>query len=106
MLDKQGQEIRRYHGLSITGRCGRLDYNKSEITEKRLVPNGPLVKYYKGLHVGLDKWDGTDFFLSEKTLWTIITKKTAKALKKNKLTNVRLENLAEIEINQAVFQNA
>lgn len=107
VLDKKGQEIQEgYHGLSITGRCGKIDYNKSEIIEKLLVPNGPLVKYYKGLHIGWDEWDGTDFFLSEKTLWTIITKTAAEALKKNRLTNIRLENLAEIETDYSTVQVA
>lgn len=106
VLGKQGQEISGYHGLSITGRCGKINYNKSEIIEKRLVPNGPLVKYYKGLHIGLDEWDGTDFFLPEKTLWTIITKTAAEALKKNKLTNIKFENLLEIETDYSTVQVA
>lgn len=97
VLDKQGHEINNYYGLSITGRCGPIDYSKSEIIEKRLVPHGPLCKYYKGLPVGLDKWDGSDFFLPEKNFGTIITDKAAKVLKKRKLTNISLENLAEIE---------
>jgi hypothetical protein len=97
VLDKQGQEIQGYYGLSITGRCGKIDYSKSEIIEKRLVPNGPLGKYYKGLHIGLDKWDGSDFFIPEKYLGTIITSKTADILKKSQLTNIKLQNLAEIE---------
>jgi hypothetical protein len=105
VLDKKGQEIQGYHGLSITGRCGRIDYNKSEIIEKRLVPNGPLGKYYKGLHVGLDEWDGSDFFLPEKYFGIIITSKAAEVLKKNNLTNIKLKNLAEIEISEFDVQN-
>ena len=98
VLDKKDLEIQGYHGLSITGRCGKIDYGKSRIIEKRLVPNGPLGKYYKGLHVGLDKWDGCDFFLPEKYFGIIITSRASEVLKKNKLTNIRLENLTEIEI--------
>lgn len=105
VLDKKGQEIQGYHGLSITGRCGKIDYSKSEIIEKRLVPNAPLGKYYKGLHVGLDKWGGSDFFLPEKYFGIIITSKTAEVLKKNKLTNIRLENLGEIETPDFALQN-
>jgi hypothetical protein len=97
VMDKKSQEIQGYHGLSIMGRCGKIDYSKSEIIEKRLVPNGPLGKYYKGLHVGLDRWDGSDFFLPEEYFGIIITSRVATVLKKNKLTNIRLENLVEIE---------
>ncbi|MEM0941183.1 MAG: DUF1629 domain-containing protein [Bacteroidota bacterium] len=106
VLDKKGQEIKGYHGLSITGRCGQIDYNKSEIIEKRLAPNGPLVKYYKGLYIGLDKWDNHDFFIPEKTLWTTVSKRAVEVLKKNKLTNIRLKNLAEIETDHSTVQVA
>ena len=97
-MDKKGQEIQGYHGLSIVGRCGKIDYSKSEIIEKRLVPNAPLGKYYKGSYVSLDEWDGSDFFLPEKYFGIIITSRAAEVLKRNKLTNIRLENLAEIEM--------
>ena len=97
VLTKKGEEIEGYHGLSITGRCGAIDYSKSEIIEKRMIPTGPLAKFRKGLHVGLDKWDGSDFFLPEKNFGTIVTSRAADILKKNKLTNIRLENLADIE---------
>jgi hypothetical protein len=97
LLTKKGIEISGYHGFSITGRCGTIDYKQSEIIEKRSVENGPLSKYYKGLHIGLDKWDGNDFFLTEGTLYIIVTAKVAKIIKKNKLINVRMHNLADIE---------
>lgn len=98
ILDKSGQEIRDYYGFSIIGTCGTIDYGKSEIIEKRLIPNGPLSKYYKGLYVGLDQWDGNDFFLPKEYSCAIITNKSMEILKKNKITNVRFSNLSEIEI--------
>lgn len=98
VLDKKGQPIEGYHGLSIIGRCGKIDYSKSEVFEKRLVPQGPLAKFHKGLYVGLDEWDGSDFFLPEKYYGTIISSKAAHILKESKLTNIRMTNLAEIEI--------
>ncbi len=105
LFDKKGTEIHGYHGLSISGRCGKIDYSKSEIIEKRLVPNAPLGKYYKGLHIGLDTWDGNDFFLPEKYFGIIITSRAAKILKKEKLSNIRIENLADIETSDFVLQN-
>lgn len=105
VTDRKGGEIQGYYGLSITGRCGKIDYSKSEIIKKRLVPYAPLGTYYKGLHVGLDKWDGSDFFLPEKYFGTIITGRVAEILKKNKITNIRLENLTEIETPDFALQN-
>ncbi|MDQ0109558.1 hypothetical protein J2T02_004702 [Chitinophaga terrae (ex Kim and Jung 2007)] len=105
VLDKKGQEIQGYHGLSITGRCGKINYNKSEIIEKRLVPNAPLVKYYKGLPVDLNKWDTSDFFLPEKYFGIIITGRAAEVLKKSKVTNIKLENIIEVETPYLALQN-
>src|SRR3989304_5749304 len=71
-------------------------YQKSEIIEKRLVPHGPLCKYYKGLVI--DDWDGSDFFTPEGTYATFVSKKAADVLKKNKITNLNLENLADYQV--------
>jgi hypothetical protein len=96
IYDKKRNEIFGYHGFSVMGRCVQLDYKKSEIIEKRMVPTGPVRKYYKG--VGIDGWDGADFFIPEETRHIIITKKAADILTKNKITNMRLENLADMEM--------
>ncbi|MFZ4499873.1 MAG: imm11 family protein [Minisyncoccia bacterium] len=106
VLDMQGQEIYGYHGFSVTGRCNKIDYGKSEIVEKRLVPNGPLIKFYQGLHIEVDKWDGKDFFLPEKYFGIMITQKVAEIVKKSKLTNVLLENLTIIETDYSTVQAA
>jgi hypothetical protein len=105
VMDRKGREIQGYHGLSITGRCGKIDYGKSEIIKKRLVPDTPLSKYYRGLHVGLDEWDDSDFFLPEKYFGTIITSRAVEVLKKNKITNIRFDNLTEIETSDFALQN-
>ncbi len=96
LYDKKGNEISGYHGFSLTGRCGPTTYKKSTIFEKRLVPTGPICKFYKGVFI--DSWDGSDFFTPKGTYHTLISKKAEKVLKENKLTNIRIENLAECEI--------
>ena len=98
LYDKKGNGIIGYHGFSIVGSCGPTSFAKSEIIEKRMVPTGPICKYYKGIFIDLNKWDESDFFTPEKTYQIIITKKSADILKKNKITNMRLENLAEYEM--------
>jgi hypothetical protein len=97
IFDKKKTEVPHYHGFSVVGHCGPIKYEKAGIIEKRMVPEGPICEFYKGLYVGLDEWDGADFFTPKKNYTTIITKKTADILKKNKITNLSLENLAEIE---------
>ena len=63
VFDKKGNEIKGYYGFSVIGKCGPIDYTKCEIVEKRLVPTGPISKFFKGRYIGLETWDGSDFFL-------------------------------------------
>lgn len=97
--DKKGNIINGYNGFSVVGKCGPIDYTKSEIITKRLVPNGPLVDFYKGMHVGLDKWDGSDFFMPGDTAF-IITEKVRDLFVSNKFSNMRFENLADKELSK------
>lgn len=75
VFDKEQQENNEYVGLSITGKCGPIDYAKSERLFKQLVENGPKTKYVKGLYFDINSWDQTDFFIPKNTLSIIITKK-------------------------------
>jgi len=104
LLDKKGNEIPGYHGFSITGHCGPIDYNKCEIFQKRLVEGGPIRNFYKVLYVGLDQWDGSDFFHPEGNLGIIVTVKAADILKKNKISNISLRNLSDIETLESVVK--
>ena len=70
---------------------------KIEIIERRPVPEGPIWKFYKGLYIGLDQWDKTDFFYPHGSTWAVITTRVAECLKKNKITNLRMQSLADIE---------
>ena len=97
VYDKKKNEILGYHGLSVTGRCGPIDGTKAKIIDKQLIVNGPILKAYKGLYVGLDKWDSSDFFIPEGSRCFVITEKTAKILKDKKIKNTQLDNLSEIE---------
>ena len=64
------------------------------------MPHGPIRKYYKGLYVGLDRWDGCDFFLPAQNLGIIVTQRVYETLKKDKVFNINLVNLAEIETSE------
>lgn len=97
IIDKKDVEIAGYHGLSITGRSGPIFYDKSSLFEKRRVPNGPLRQFYKGEFV--EDWDGSDFFVPDMTIGICVSNKAADVLKKNKITNMHLVNLSEIEVN-------
>ncbi|MEM7110013.1 MAG: DUF1629 domain-containing protein [Bacteroidota bacterium] len=103
--DKKGNEVDGYFGFSITGRCGSIDYDKSDVIKKSLVQGGPVSKYYKGLYVGLDEWDRSDFSMPKGTFHPIVTKKAMQAMKKAKLTNIRFEKLSEIETMEIIVSS-
>ena len=98
IMDKDGKEVSDYIGFSIIGKCGAIDYTKSEVSEKRRVPEGPLNRYYRGLYVGMNEWDGTDFFIPKGTLHIIVTNKVVEVIKNHKITNIVLKSLADYEI--------
>jgi hypothetical protein len=47
----------------------------------------------QGVDVGLDKWDGSDFFTASDSFGIIIVKKVAHTLQSNKITNMSLISL-------------
>jgi hypothetical protein len=99
LQDKKGNQIEGYHGFSVTGVSGPISYVNSPTFEARYVPTGPLVRFYKGGNIDLNKWDGSDFFVPESTTGIYITKRVAEELERNKITNLRLTNVAEEEVN-------
>lgn len=98
VYDRNNLKIEGYHGFSIAGISGAIDYSKSEIIKKRLVSGGPKTKYYKGQYFGYEQWDGSDFFITEGSFHIIVTKKVMEVIKKAKLTNIQFDCLADIEI--------
>ena len=97
LYDKKNNEIFGYQGFSVTGHCGPIDYKKAEIIDKQMIPTGPVFKAYKGLCIGLDKWDDSDFFIPDNSLFFIITAKAANIFKNDKTLNIRLTNCADFE---------
>jgi hypothetical protein len=96
VYDKKDNLVLGYHGLSVTGRCESASFNQSKIIEKQFISTGPICKYYKG--ISITQWDGTDFFSPKTKYQTFITQKAANLLKKNKITNMQIENITEYEV--------
>ena len=97
VLDKRKRKIEGYYGMSITGKCGPVDNNKSEIVPYKGIPYLSGEKAYKGYHVGLDKWDGSDFFIPEGVRTLIGSQKVADVFKENQIKRLKPVNLADVE---------
>ncbi len=105
IYDKKDNEINGYHGFSVLGRSGTIDYSNCTFTEKRFVPTGPICKYYKGATINPEEWDGHDFFRPRGSLHTLTTEKVYKVLTKIKLSNIEFEKLDDIEIDDFLYND-
>lgn len=100
MYDRKGGEIKDYSIFSITGRCGSIDFSRSEkFIKDPYVPGGGRAELLKGLYFDLNSWDGSDIFTAEGgTAFTFVTKKVRNLLVKYKATNILMTKLPEFEI--------
>lgn len=93
VYDKNENYIGGYYGFTITGRCLALKPSLAEPYVKQY-PGGPY-NTYKGNPLNLDYWDGSDIFLLQGTRFQFVSKKAMGVIKKNKLTNICFEDIAE-----------
>jgi hypothetical protein len=100
LLDKKNEEISGYHGLTVTGRSGPIDYSKSPLINKSMVPNGPFSKCFKGLYIDQESWDGCDIFLSENYLGVLVNQSVKGILDDNTFSNIRYTHISEIETSE------
>jgi len=97
LFDKLGKEILGYSFFAVIGRCGPIDWQKSEMYLKQYTPTGRPAETYKGLYFGLDTWDGSDIFSPEGTLYTFISEDVKNILESNEVSNISFERITEIE---------
>ncbi len=98
IYDEKDNEISGYHGFSVFGRSGMIDYSKCTVREERPTPTDWAFKYYKGATINPEEWDGSDFFHPRDSYHILTTEKVYKVLKKSKLSNVRFRKLENLEI--------
>jgi hypothetical protein len=97
VFNREGIELKGYSGLSIIGKECRRDRSRSQIITKQAVPNGEPFDVYKGLYFDESDWDGSDIFLVQHNR-IVVTERVRKIFIKNKIRNVSLVPLSEVEI--------
>jgi hypothetical protein len=96
LVGHDGAPIPGYYGLAIHGRCGPIDYSKSE--EIPTITPGGVSSHWFGLYFDPDTWDGSDLFMPEGTSgWIFVVDDVKRAFEKAKIKNVEFTNLVEIE---------
>lgn len=94
-----GDVIGGYEGLVVTGRCGPIDWSRSEVAVLPPVSSsGDAVKGRRGMHPDLSKWDGTDIFLPQgRNAFVFVTDRVRRALVAARITNVSFSSPLEWE---------
>lgn len=94
--DKQGQVIPGYRGLSVTGRCGNIDWAQS-VEVPRIRPAG-IFPAWIGFFFDPASWDGSDLFMpAERVGSVLVVEEVKKAFERAKIRNVDFTRLDQYE---------
>lgn len=97
-ITMKDKEIHDYRCLIVKGRAYNIDYDRGEIIDKGpMVPGGISKIVKKGLYFDESTWDGSDFFLLDKTLHLIVTEKVKDIVEKMNLTNILFTDTVDVE---------
>ncbi|MBE7528774.1 MAG: hypothetical protein HS099_03450 [Ardenticatenaceae bacterium] len=99
VYDRKGNLLPDYHGFSITGRVGKRDRSRSQVVDVPLYKGSEKThQVYKGFFFDESSWDGSDFCTVAGTYYMVVTQAVYNVFKRNKVNNVRLIRLTEVEI--------
>jgi hypothetical protein len=92
VMGKDGRDVGRYHGLAVTGRCGRLDDSVGNWIWKK----GRV--YRQGYYFDPSSWDGSDVFTSraQSSATVFVVRAVADVLRTAKIGNIELEAMSEV----------
>lgn len=96
--DKKGNIIDGYALFAITGRCGVIDWTKSERFQKQFAPNAPFTDMLRGIHIDWNTWDRNDFFLPENTTFILVTHRVKDLFVRHNITNTKFTALEKFEM--------
>jgi len=90
-----------YSGLTITGRSGPIDNSRGQWICRDDEPG----RFLRGLYFDEQSWDGTDFFVPQRTIYPLITQPVRDCLHRLEVKNVRCDQLAEVLRSELVVRN-
>ena len=97
ILDRSGNSIPGYSGLSIYANAGYMDFKQSRVvTLPPPRPEGKAIQAHIGFTFDQSRWDGSDIFWVSNTI--VVVERVHKLFKSNRVTNVRLTPILEVEM--------
>ena len=107
LVDKAGEWVPGYVGLMVTGRCDPVDLSRSDVVLREF-PGGWFPNL-RGRFFPPESWDGSDLFMERQdergssTLTVFVTARLIRALRRERIKNLDMEHIAEVEISTAVY---
>jgi len=96
---KDGDLIRGYHGLAVTGRSGEIDDDLSPVMVlPPHTPGGEAMPHRIGVRFWPETWDGSDVFSPEGTGFVLVTQEVRDALTAATITGIELHRITEVEL--------
>jgi hypothetical protein len=98
LRNKAKRVVPSYYYLSVHGRCGPIELDRSEKVD-RVFPGG-VFAVRKGLYFDPLTWDSSDVFMSAGRFgWTFVVDSVKRAFEKEQVKNVMFRALDTIELN-------
>lgn len=102
LKDRQKHVVRGYSGLSITGRCGPLENQRSVRFEKKTA--GGHTHAWLGYYFAEASWDGSDVFTtSDSGAQIFVLERVKTALEANGIPDLSFTALDEVERDAVTF---
>jgi len=87
IFDRTGNSLsKRYSGITVKGRAGKLDYNRSGAKTYLDENDEEVILSMEAIYFDLRKWDGSDIFLLDDGNWVLVTRRVIDLMKREKLT--------------------
>lgn len=97
ILDRAGNSVPGYWGLSIYANAGYMDFKQSRVvTLPPPRPEGKATQAHIGFTFDQSSWDGSDIFWVGNAI--VVVERVHKLFKSNRVTNVRLTPILEVEM--------
>lgn len=105
LYTKRREAMTGYHVFIITGKCGLLDYSRSERVMRPVRPGSTrLVENVIGARFDPATWDGSDFFYTAYNMERYVTEPVVALLKRHRIRDVETARLTEMEILSSIIE--
>jgi hypothetical protein len=99
LTDSHGHPIRNFHLLTVQGRCGRIDFEKSSAVRHEY-PGG-VFQEYRGVFFDDDSWDHSDVFMPKNRIGYIFASERAKvAIESLGSPSPHFERLDQVQLDE------